>query len=251
MSTIVKLGKPVNPISHLENIGLGKRVFLVGNGPSINDMNLDLLENEITIAMNRIDLIYPKTKWRPTYYLFCSSNCEDGRWGSKWSKSIINASNEEKTTPLIWSRYKNSIEKNGEGTLPNDTIYLNAFSENAVGNDNCFSTNAWERLDKSGTSMNVALQLAYYMNFSETYIIGCDSNWVTATNTTKTEEGDINHFHPDYHAHIGNGEHEFWRMNTTHLTAKKFYDLADRKIMNAGLNSAITAYEKVEFESLF
>lgn len=251
MSTIVKLGKPVNPISHLENIGLGKRVFLVGNGPSINDMNLDLLENEVTIAMNRIDLIYPKTKWRPTYYLFCSSNCEDGRWGNKWSKSIINASNEEKTTPLIWSRYKNSIEKNGEGTLPKNTIYLNAFSENAVGNDNCFSTNAWERLDKSGTSMNVALQLAYYMNFSETYVIGCDSNWVTATNTTKTEEGDINHFHPDYHAHIGNGAHEFWRMNTTHLTAKKFYDLAGRKIMNAGYNSAITAYDKVDYNSLF
>ena len=33
------------------------------------------------------------------------------------------------------------------------------------------------------------------MNFDEVYVIGCDSNWETATNTTKTEEGDINHFH--------------------------------------------------------
>ena len=33
--------KSINPISHLENIGLGKRVFLVGNGPSLNDMDLD------------------------------------------------------------------------------------------------------------------------------------------------------------------------------------------------------------------
>lgn len=251
MSSVINLNKPINPISHLENIGLGKRVFLVGNGPSINEMNLDLLKNEVTIAMNRIDLIYPKTEWRPTYYLFCSSNCEDQRWGTKWSQSILNASNQEETTPLIWSRYKKSIEKNGGGVLPNKTVYLNAFSENQVGNDNCFSTNAWERLDKSGTSMNVALQLAYYMNFSETYIIGCDSNWVTATNTTQTQEGDINHFHPDYHAHIGNGEHEFWRMNTTHLTAKKYYDAAERTIKNAGYNSAITAYEKVDFESLF
>ena len=69
--------KSINPISHLENIGLGKRVFLVGNGPSLNDMDLDLLENEDTIAMNRIELIYEKTKWRPTYYFFCSSNCLD------------------------------------------------------------------------------------------------------------------------------------------------------------------------------
>jgi hypothetical protein len=241
----------INPISHLENIGLGKRVFLVGNGPSLNDMDLDLLENEDTIAMNRIELIYEKTKWRPTYYFFCSSNCEDARWGKEWSKSILKASHEPKTTPLIWSRYKPAIERNGEGTLPEKTIYLNKFSENSVGNDNCFSTNAWERLDKSGTSMNVALQLAYYMNYEEVYVIGCDSNWETATNTQGTDAGDINHFHKDYHAHIGDGAHEFWRMNTTHLTAKKFYDIAGRKIYNAGYNSAITAYEKKKFDDLF
>jgi hypothetical protein len=29
-----------------------------------------------------------------------------------------------------------------------------------------------KRLDKSGTTMNVALQLAYYMNYEEVYIIG-------------------------------------------------------------------------------
>ena len=64
----------MNVIFDLKDIGIGKRIFLVGNGPSLNDMNLDLLENEYSIAMNRIELIYPKTKWRPTYYIFCSSN---------------------------------------------------------------------------------------------------------------------------------------------------------------------------------
>ena len=97
--------------------------------------------------------------------------------------------------------------------------------------------------------MNVALQLAYYMNFSEVYVIGCDSSWITATDTMKT--GDDNHFHPDYHAFIGDGAHEFWRMNTTHETARKYFDEKGVKIMNAGVNSAITAYEKINFKSLF
>ena len=101
-----------NSISELENIGLGKRIFLIGNGPSLNDMNLDLLENEDTLAMNRIDLLYPNTKWRPTYYLFCSSNCEHREWGKKWSNSILNACSEEKSTPIIWKRFQNSIERN-------------------------------------------------------------------------------------------------------------------------------------------
>ena len=250
MTNVVSL-RNYNAISELENSGVGSRIFLVGNGPSLNKMNLDLLENEDTLAMNRIDLLYPKTKWRPTYYLFCSSNCEHGKWGKKWSKSILNACSEEKTIPIIWQRFKKSIEKNGNGKLPEKTMWLNSMSEMPIGTDEQFSTNAFKRLDKSGTTMNVALQLAYYMNYDEVYIIGCDSNWVTATNTTNTEEGDINHFHPDYHAHIGNGKHEFWRMNTTHLTAAKYYKKAGKKIYNAGYNSAITAWEKKNFDELF
>ena len=38
----------MNRIKSLKDIGLGKRVFLVGN-VSLNDMNLDLLENEYSI----------------------------------------------------------------------------------------------------------------------------------------------------------------------------------------------------------
>ena len=37
-----------------KDIHKGKRVFLIANGPSLKDTNLDLLKDEITIAMNRI-----------------------------------------------------------------------------------------------------------------------------------------------------------------------------------------------------
>ena len=40
-------------------------------------------------------------------------------------------------------------------------------------------------------------------------------------------------------------------MNTTHKTAKKIYDERGTKIMNAGVNSAINAYKKINYESLF
>jgi hypothetical protein len=47
----------------------GERVFLLGNGPSLEITPLHLLEEEITMAMNCIDLIYDETDWRPNYYL--------------------------------------------------------------------------------------------------------------------------------------------------------------------------------------
>ena len=141
---------------------------------------------------------------------------------------------EEHTTEVAtFDEFKDAIETRGEGKLPQKTIYLDSITEYPCGDDRQFSTNAVERLDKSGTTMNVALQLAYYMNFDEVYVIGCDSNWITATNTTNTSEGDINHFHPDYHASIGNGEVEFNRMNATHKTAVKYFTEAGKKIYNA------------------
>lgn len=237
----------MNPIKHLKDSGKGKRVFLVGNGPSIADMDLDLLKDEDTIAMNRIDLIYPKTEWRPTYYIFCSDNCRNNKWGNEWSKSVVKAAKQDGTTPLIWNRYRGEIEKRG-GKLPKNTIFLSSMSENKVGSPQAFSTDAEKRLDKSGTTMNVALQLAYYMGYSEVYIVGCDSNWKTATNTKKG--GDPNHFDKGYHAHIGNGRNEFNRMNGTHVRANKAFESAGKKIFNVGYNSAINAYPKGEFDEV-
>ena len=67
----------------------GKRVFLIANGPSLSDTNLNLLEGEITIAMNRISLIYEKYPcWRPTYYLFSSTNVRNEVWGNAWLGSV-------------------------------------------------------------------------------------------------------------------------------------------------------------------
>ena len=46
-----------------KNVHKGKRVFLIGNGPSLAKTNLDLIKDEYSIAMCRISLIYPKTTW--------------------------------------------------------------------------------------------------------------------------------------------------------------------------------------------
>lgn len=235
-----------NNISHLKDIGIGKRIFLVGNGPSLNDMNLDLLKNEISIGMNRISMIYHKTLWRPTYYIFSSNNCTHNKWGVDWSKSVVEASNEPKTTPIIWQRFKGNIESKA-GALNERTIFINSVTEHKVGSEKAFSEDAEKVVDKSGTTMNIALQLAFYMNFDETYIIGCDSNW----QTTNSNNGDPNHFDDKYKASIANGKHEFNRMNTTHKRAKKSFDSKGNKIFNAGLNSAIDVYPRVDYNSLF
>ena len=46
------------------------RVFIIGNGPSLAHTPLEKLNDEITIAMNKINLIFEDASWRPTYYIF-------------------------------------------------------------------------------------------------------------------------------------------------------------------------------------
>ena len=45
-----------------------KRVFLIGNGPSLNKTPLHLLENEITFCMNRFNLMFERLSWKPNMY---------------------------------------------------------------------------------------------------------------------------------------------------------------------------------------
>ena len=50
------------------NFALGKRCFIIGNGPSLVKCDLTLLKNEITIGSNGIFLIFEKMGFKPTFY---------------------------------------------------------------------------------------------------------------------------------------------------------------------------------------
>jgi len=45
------------------------RCFIIGNGKSLTVEQLDLIQGKPSIACNRINKVYPFTKWRPTIYV--------------------------------------------------------------------------------------------------------------------------------------------------------------------------------------
>ena len=46
----------------------GRRCFIVGNGPSLKALDLNLIKDEVSFAANTIYKIFPQTAWRPTFY---------------------------------------------------------------------------------------------------------------------------------------------------------------------------------------
>lgn len=55
-------------IRSLQNRYRGQRLFVLGNGPSLNRQDLSKLENEYTFCFNKIYLLFDRISWRPTFY---------------------------------------------------------------------------------------------------------------------------------------------------------------------------------------
>ena len=56
-------------ISDMKDSHKGERCFIIGNGPSLSADDLDKLIDEDCFGVNEIHKIFPKTNWRPKYYL--------------------------------------------------------------------------------------------------------------------------------------------------------------------------------------
>jgi hypothetical protein len=62
---VAKMTSPVwnaniNRLSAYKNIHAGKRAIIIGNGPSLKQMDLRPVKNEITFGANRIYLMFPE-----------------------------------------------------------------------------------------------------------------------------------------------------------------------------------------------
>ena len=225
----------------------GERVFLIANGPSLSHTNLDLLKDETTIAMNRISLMYDKFSWRPTYYLFSSTNVKNSVWGKEWTQSVIDSVQEEDTTSFISSQFREYIDPKDKY---HQILWFDSMSEtkpNSNGDisENCFSTDVVNRIDKSGTTMNLALQLVYHMGFSEVVLVGADLGWTKDTGSTN----DPNHFDPSYRADISRPDKTNNQMRNIHsLAYKKLLEKdQDIKVYNASVDTVLDVYPIIHF----
>jgi hypothetical protein len=227
-------------IKSLKNIHLGKRCFIIGNGPSLRADDLDNLKNEITFAFNRIYYIFDQTDWRPTYY--CS---EDNKtiFNSKEEINSLNIKNKFFPVNFPWD-YKIHFRQ--------AKYYIFKF-----GNRNeepKFSENIVKGIYWGNTVAYTALQVAVYMGFKEIYLIGVDHNFSRMIN----EKGEIivdeeakDYFSEKYNIdkkelYIPNIE-----ISTKAFTAAKRYaDNHNIKIYNATRGGKLEVFERIDFNQI-
>ena len=200
--------------------------------------------------MNRISMIYDKNKsWKPTYYLFSSTNVKDKSWGKEWLSSVHSAINESTTTSFIASMFKEYIDPNDKfgGVKWFDSLSETRPDSSGKIVDESFSTDIVDRIDKTGTTMNLALQLAYHMGFSEIVFVGADLGWTKDLGS----KSDPNHFDKNYRAHMPNPYKANQQMRNVHKLALSIFNKnkPEVKIYNASIRTVLDVYPLIEFES--
>lgn len=213
-----------------------KRCFIIGNGPSLNNMDLTILKNEYTFGVNRIYLLFPKIGFQ-TSFLVVTNNLVL----NQFHKEILN---------LDMLKF---INWNSRRLFEHDsnTIFFRSIYDKTLG----FSKNPQFRIWEGGTVTYVAIQLALYMGFTKVILIGVDHNFYTKGEPHKmiiSDNRDSNHFDPNY---FGKGVK--WNLPDLEMSeqafklSKEIYKKNGCTILDATINGKLNIFEKIDYSYLF
>ena len=230
-------------LQKLKNKYLGRRCFIIGNGPSLTVQDLESLKNEVTFATNRIHNLYGKTQWRPKYYC-----CYDVKVIKEDIDELIGNQYEADMNFLPWKAAKISgadSDKVSEvkGGWAKSTLFFRVRSFEEPG----FSDDISKYVYKGGSITNGAIQIACYLGFNEIYLIGVDHNFPGGFKSRDS-------FHADgikpYSFDSSKGSEMFDFFTLWYQATRQYCDKNGIKVYNATRGGALEVFERVDFDDL-
>lgn len=217
----------------------GQRAFIVGNGPSLRDMDLSALRNEFTFGLNRIYLAFPALGFETSCLVSVNDLVIEQCVREMQALSI----------PRFFSwRSRRFVASTARGADLPTFLYTTYESPG-------FARDSRGRLWEGATVTYVALQLAFHMGFQQVILIGVDHHFATqgeANQTVVSDGEDPNHFSPGY---FGKGFR--WQLpdlvasEMAYTMAREEFRAAGREVLDATVGGRLTIFPKAEYNSLF
>ena len=238
----------------MQNKYRGKRIFIIGNGPSLNRTELEKLKDEYTFATNRFYLLYDKISWRPTFY-----TCVDRRV----VMDIYAEINALTGSTFFFDEFFRGLYREG-----GDVQYFNQRLRRGSSMEESFSFNAANVVFNGNTVLTYAIQIAYYLGFDQIFLIGCDLGYKVPNTVEQsgddifkmgvgfdlksTYDDDQNHFDPKYFGkgRLWHAPNEMGMIDDHNLCLNAFRSKG-RSIFNATVGGKLEVYERRDFDSLF
>jgi hypothetical protein len=234
----IALTKDHRTLVRLRNKHVGKRAFLLGNGPSVRLQDLDRLQTEVTFSCNRFHLAYPQTRLRPSYTLSADRQTIEDFGQEIVANSAGVVFMAHPTRPhfagnFIWLRSGVTRYEKSSPFTPNVYNYVYSF----------------------GATLIVALQIGYFMGIREFILYGVDHSYnfqpTGNPDVYRSAEGEGNHFIPNYRSGRP------WCPPYTVGIEKGFSAWGEKLrqeggcLVNATHGGALNVLPRVQFEELF
>ena len=223
-----------------KNVHEGKRCFIIGTGPSLTPSDLNKLEGEITFASNRIFEIYPKTHWRPIYYVN-----QDFKLIEKYAEEIKKLSVKRKFLPIEAKKFFTNQDDISYFVLRHKDYYPRYAD---------FSTHIDRYVCQGFTVTYGAIQLAYYMGFSNVYLLGIDHNYSISLNEKGVpvmQENVRDYFEGAGASNVGLNLPRVVESTMAYMTAKRFADRHPSfNVFNATRGGKLDAFERVDLDKV-
>lgn len=222
-------------LAMFKGIHAGKRAVIMGNGPSLKDMDLRFLENEIVFGLNKIYMGFETFGFYPRYFVAVDD--------------LVIAQAYRQIEQVSCVKF---ITHRAAGLLKADPLTFHINTDHAL--PSRFYHDITEGVREGHTVMHATLQIARYMGFREVVIIGMDHRFKTKAGPNQVghmKGPDPNHFTSRYFAgHDWNGPN-LEQAEVSYTVARAAYEAEGRRIIDATPNGACTIFEKADYRTLF
>ncbi len=221
-------------VAKLQGAYSGQPMLIVGNGPSLNRTPLDDFSHVASIGMNKIDLIYDRTSWRPSLVVCCNQLVVAQHWQQLTSTDI---------PAFISWKTRRRMPKAARKTA-------NYFVERPTMD---FSEDLTAGVGTCPTVTYACLQFAYYMGADPVVLVGVDHSFNTsqsgANKVERRQGADMNHFDPNYFSSAS-----LWQLpdldksELAYSLARQAFEKDGRRVYDATIGGKLTIFPRIEIE---
>jgi hypothetical protein len=224
----------------------GEKCFVIGNGPSLNSLDLSLLKYKRTIAMNRFDKNPALAHWQPGFLCMLDpiKTFDDPEMLKEFTEPFAGVT--PKDGYVVHISMKPIVEKLGA------KLYRTYFVKTSIDVKDIGDTGTeWDltRQIPGGWSTSVlGIALAMYLGSKEIYLLGMDHNWLA-------EKTFYSHF---YDAEDSQKQSSYTDLMEYALkvfqgykVVKQYADRRGIKIFNATPGSYLDIFPYVDYNTIF
>ena len=223
--------KSRNKLKRLYNSKMEQKAVIVCNGPSLNEMNMDSLHDVYTFGLNKINLLFEHTSFRPSSIVSVNQHVLEQ------NRDFFNNTDIQLFLAYQSSRY---IKKRNNITFIHTNVHR------------YFAKDVSVSLYEGATVTFVAMQIAFHMGFTKVALIGCDHNFHDKgyeSQLVKSEGIDLNHFNPDYFAKGMKWQlPDLFESEVSYMMAKKMFEAYSRKILNCTIGGNLDIYDRMSLK---